>query len=353
MKYFEFDDIDKTVDSLAKVLIAKTKAQTVKLDEFKSIRRRHDINFFEYQSKALQSVLSMADRVARFDTSVLITGESGVGKEVLAHYIHRNSRRVKGNFVTVNCSALPETLLESELFGHRAGSFTGATRDRAGLFEEAVDGTVFLDEIGDITQTTQLKLLGVLQEKEISRIGENIPRKVDVRIIAATNKNLDIEVDKGNFREDLLYRLRVVEIEIPPLRERKEDILPLARFFVDKLQKRLEFDKLKLDAKIIDYFHAYSWPGNIREMENSIERAAIFSEDGLIRPANLPPRIMQAGAAAEPVKDLTSRSLADMEKEHIIKILKATSWNRTRSAQILGVSPSTLWRKMKEYGISE
>ena len=229
------------------------------------------------RSKAFQNVLDMADRVARFDSSVLIRGETGVGKEVVARYIHAASNRSKSLMLSINCGALPETLLESELFGHKAGSFTGAIRDRVGLFEQAARGTILLDEIGDISPATQVKLLRVLQEREILRIGENIPRKVDIRIIAATNRNLDQAVSDGRFRVDLLYRLRVIEIEVPPLRERPEDILPLTRYFAEKLSKRLNLAHLRFDTACFDFFQSYAWPGNVRELQNAIERAAVLS----------------------------------------------------------------------------
>ena len=200
--------------------------------------------------------------MARFDTAVLITGETGTGKEVLARAIHRMSKRASGPFVAVNCGALPETLLESELFGHRAGSFTGAVEDRIGLFETAAKGTVLLDEIGDTSAATQTKLLRVLEELEIVRVGESVPRKIDVRVLAATNRDLDADVREGRFREDLLYRLRVVEIDVPPLRERPEDILSLTRHFVEHASKRLELPELRLDAVCADYLLEYRWPGN-------------------------------------------------------------------------------------------
>ncbi len=349
IKYFKAEDIQGTVDRLASKIMEKDEESEKRRDQFDPTGRSLGSFFMEYRSKALQLVMQMADRVARFDSSVLITGESGVGKEVLARYIHKQSSRSGGQFVTINCGALPESLLESELFGHKAGSFTGAIRDRTGLFEEATRGTIFLDEIGDISQQLQLKLLRVLQEKEILRIGENIPRKVDVRIIAASNKDLDQAVQDGTFRDDLLYRLKVIEVNIPPLRERKEDILPLARHITNRLGKRLGIARLKLDAKCIDYFQSYPWPGNVRELENAIERGAVFSDDGVVRPEHLPGRLIRHKEALESGNDSPDKSLTDVERGHIITVLKATSWNRTHAARILGISPSTLWRKMKEY----
>ena len=219
------------------------------------------VGFVEVHSASFRRVVELAARVAPYDTSVLITGESGTGKEVLARYIHANSHRAKGPFVGVNCAALPETLLESELFGHKAGAFTGAIKDRVGLFEEAQKGTIFLDEIGDISPAMQMKLLRVLQEREIRRVGESATRKVDVRVIAATNQNLAEAIREGRFREDLYYRLRVIEIEVPPLRARKEDILHLARHFSRQFARKLKIPNLRLDSTCVDYLQAYSLAG--------------------------------------------------------------------------------------------
>ncbi len=352
-EFFEAEDIIGTVERLAAELAERNRELDRRQSEFETMSRSMGPYFMKYRSRALQNVLQMADRVARFNTSVLVTGESGVGKEILARYIHERSPRAGERFVTVNCSALPETLLESELFGHHSGAFTGATRDRAGLFEEAINGTVFLDEIGDITPATQLKLLRVLQDKEIVRIGENEPRPVDVRIIAATNKDLMQAIADGSFRDDLLYRLRVVEIEIPPLRKRPEDIIPLARHIVKNLGQRLEMPNLRLDAQCIDYLQAYDWPGNVRELENALERAAVFSEEGIIKPGNLPPRIMSVDRPHFDNRDIVTLSLDAVEREHILRVLKAVSWNKSRAADVLGVSPSTLWRKVKQYGLEQ
>ncbi|MFH1743007.1 MAG: sigma 54-interacting transcriptional regulator, partial [bacterium] len=243
--------------------------------------------------------------------------------------------------------ALPETLLESELFGHKAGSFTGAIRDRIGLFEEANKGTIFLDEIGDISQTMQVKLLRVLQEKEILRVGESRTRKIDVRVIAATNQKLAQLMHEGKFREDLYYRLGVIEIEIPPLRDRKEDILPLARYFVTQLTKKLNIPQLRLDATCVDYLHRYHWPGNVRELENAIERAAVLGKDQLILPEYLPPAIIHAGRSPIRDADPLTYTLAQLEHDHIQTVLELTAGNRTRAAEVLAISPATLWRKLK------
>jgi len=298
-------------------------------------------------SKAFQDVISIAKQVAKFDSSVLITGETGVGKELVARFIHQNSPRSLRSMLAINCGALPETLLESELFGHKAGTFTGAFRDRIGLFEQAARGTILLDEIGDISLATQVKLLRVIQEREILRIGENLPRKVDVRILASTNRNLDEAVADSRFREDLLYRLRVIEIIVPPLRERPEDILPLTKYFVERLSRGLDLPDLEIDKECLDFFQSYSWPGNVRELRNAIERAAILSDDGLIKVQFLPPQIVSSDTTIRQKEAIPLRSLAEIELDHIERVLKFTGGNRTHAAKILGIGLSTLWRKLK------
>jgi transcriptional regulator with PAS, ATPase and Fis domain len=240
--------------------------------------------------------------------------------------------------------------LESELFGHTRGAFTGAVQERTGLFEEARKGAIFLDEIGDISPAMQIKLLRVLQEREILRLGENKPRKIDVRIIAATNKNLQKEIADNKFREDLYYRLAVVEIFIPPLRERKEDILPLARYFTKNLGRKLKIPHLRLDASSLDILQEYSWPGNIRQLENALERASIVCRNGVILPENLPANISRHAESTRGFYSL-DLSLEQVEKQHIKNILSHTQGNRTKASMILGISSATLWRKMKDIDI--
>jgi transcriptional regulator with PAS, ATPase and Fis domain len=301
----------------------------------------------EVHSPVYRQLLELATRVAHYDSSVIITGESGSGKEVLARHIHQASPRAKGPFLAVNCGALPETLLESELFGHKAGAFTGAAGDRLGLFEEAGGGTVFLDEVGDVSSAMQSKLLRVLQEREIVRIGENRPRKVDIRVIAATNKDIKQAIQNGRFREDLYYRLGVIELEVPPLRKRPEDIISLARHLVEKTAVRLGMTRLRLDATTLDCLSAYVWPGNVRELENAIERAAVLCKDGVIHLEDLPAGIVRASYSplGEPLG--SGRSLQEVEHRHIQAVLESVDGNRSKAAQVLGISPATLWRRLK------
>jgi two-component system response regulator HydG len=347
LPYFRADDIQGKVQQLTRELREKTRELARERKKLSLLERSNRPFLVEVRSESFSRVLDLANRIAPFDSSVLITGQTGVGKEVLARYIHEHSARSKGPFVGVNCGALPETLLESELFGHKAGAFTGAIHDRVGLFEQAQRGTVFLDEIGDISPAVQLKILRVLQEREIMRVGESKARKIDVRIIAATNRNLAQTVREGTFREDLYYRLGVIEIPVPPLRDRREDILPLARHFVDQLSKKLKLPQLRLHATCLDYLQAYDWPGNVRELENAIERAAVFCKDGLILPEDLPGHILHAQSKRAGGDPLT-RTLAQVEDEHIHAVLELTGGNRSRAAKILGISPATLWRKLKE-----
>jgi DNA-binding NtrC family response regulator/predicted hydrocarbon binding protein len=338
---FRPDDIREKIEQLSAELASRERELSAERQRLKALEPPERAGLAPTRSKAFQGVLDLATRVAPFDTPVLITGESGVGKEVVARLIHACSRHARGPFVAVNCSALPETLLESELFGHRAGAFTGAVRDRAGLFEEAQGGTIFLDEIGDVAAAVQAKLLRVLQEKMVRRVGENRLKPVDARVVAATNKDLEAAVAAGQFREDLLYRVRVVEIRVPPLRERREDILPLARHFGERLRARLDLPRFVLDSTCLDALQAYGWPGNVRELENALERAAILSEDGRITPEHLP-----APIGGRRPRLGGRRSLAEAEREHIDIVLKECGGNKSQAARVLGLSPTTLWRKL-------
>ncbi|MBN2576279.1 MAG: sigma 54-interacting transcriptional regulator [Deltaproteobacteria bacterium] len=341
LAYFSADDIKGKIRSLTEQLRQANRALEVSAKRLSRLERPPLV---EARSSAFARVLELCTRIAPFDSSVLITGESGVGKEVVARLIHDRSSRSKGPFLAINCGALPETLLDSELFGHRAGAFTGAVADHAGLFESAAGGTLFLDEIGEISHATQVKLLRVLQEREIRRVGENRTRPINVRVLAATNRDLAARMASGAFREDLYYRLRVVEVAIPPLRERREDILPLARFFVDRLSSKLKLPGLRLSADSIRYLIAYPWPGNVRELENAIEHAAVLSRDGRLTPELLPPGIVHPTAA----RAARGQRLDAVQLDHIREVLRQSSGNRRRAAATLGISTTTLWRKLKQ-----
>jgi two-component system, NtrC family, response regulator HydG len=349
LKFFQPEDIQGRIRQLAAELRQKDAELVAHRDRLQRLERRAAPGFAEVRSRAYQQVLDLCGRVAPFDTPVLIVGESGVGKEVLARHVHERSPRAAGPFLAVNCGALPETLLEAELFGHTAGAFTGAVRDRLGLFAEARGGTVLLDEIGEMPPSLQVKLLRVLQEKEVLRLGESVPRPIDVRLIATTNRDLERAVADGRFREDLYYRLSVIEIRVPPLRERPEDILPLARLFVRALARRLKLPDLRLDAACLDRLQRYPWPGNVRELQNALERAAVLSSGGLITAAGLPQVVLaaRAPATAAGAAARVERPLAAVERDHIEAVLRATDGHKSRAAKILGISTSTLWRKLK------
>jgi transcriptional regulator with PAS, ATPase and Fis domain len=344
--YFEPEDIQGKVTQLTRDLKKKSRELAKHRRQLKKIEETTRPSMVEVRSKSYRSVLDLAGRVAPYDSSVLITGESGVGKEVLARHIHNLSHRSKGPFVAVNCGALPETLLESELFGHKAGSFTGAVKDRTGLFEQAAKGTILLDEIGDVSPAMQIKLLRVLQEREIMRVGESKTRKIDVRVIAATNQDLPEAVKSGRFREDLYYRLRVIEIEIPPLRERTEDIIPLVRFFVQRLAEKTGQPDLHMDATCLDHLQRYPWPGNVRELENAIERAAVLCRNKIIFPEDLPDAVIES-TVRRVTSDPLKKTLAEFEMDHIREVLRIVDGNKSRAALVLGISPATLWRKLK------
>jgi len=299
------------------------------------------------KSEPMKRVIDLARRIAKVDATVLVAGESGAGKERIARLIHDESMRAAKPFLAVNCGALSETLLESELFGHVRGAFTGATSDRPGLFESAHGGTLFLDEIGEVSPAMQVKLLRVLQEREVTRVGESRARKVDVRVVAATNRDLNSEVSEGRFRKDLLYRLRVVEIKVPPLRERRDDILPLARVLLADAAERMKRPIAGLTPKAADQLLRYDWPGNVRELQNALERAVALAEKPRIDVGDLPEEVRAALPSATPIGRV--RSLDAMEREYILAVLAANDGNQTRTAKQLAIGESTLYRKLKSY----
>jgi transcriptional regulator with PAS, ATPase and Fis domain len=308
---------------------------------------RPAVSGFILESPAMHRVIDVARRVAQVDSTVLLTGESGVGKERIARFIHDESSRAGGPFVAINCGAVPENLLESELFGHVRGSFTGATQDRIGLFEAANSGTLLLDEIGEIPPPMQVKLLRALQERQIRRVGENRNRAVSARVIAATNRDLVKEIRAARFREDLYYRLRVVEIEIPPLRERREDILPLARAFVADAARRTGRKVSGFTPAAAHQLLRYGWPGNVRELENAIERAVVLTSRSRIEIEDLPGEV--GLTVPDAVVATEVRPLADVERDYIKSVLRAVGGNRSQAAQKLGIGEATLYRKIRQF----
>jgi two-component system response regulator HydG len=283
---------------------------------------------------------------------VLIQGESGTGKEVVARYIHELSGRADAPFLSINCGALPESLLESELFGHVKGSFTGAVKDKAGLFAAAAGGTFFLDEIGETTPSTQVKLLRALQEREIIPVGATEAIETDARVLAATNRELEEEMKRGGFRSDLFYRLNVFALHLPPLRHRKEDIPLLATAFLERTAKSRGEPVKRLSEEALEIMREYSWPGNVRELENSLERAAILTTADVIEPPALPERITQR--KAEPLvsdRGPANPTLDVIERAYIMWVLQSEGGNKSRAAEVLGIDPSTLYRKLSRFGV--
>ncbi len=305
-------------------------------------------------SPAIKSVIDVIKQVASQEINVLITGDSGTGKELIAKAIHNNSPRREGKFVAINCSAMPELLLESELFGHVKGAFTSATANKKGLFEEAGGGTIFLDEVGDTSASLQAKLLRVLQEEEIRPVGSNETFKTNVRVIAATNKNLEQMVARGKFREDLYYRLNVISLHLPSLAERREDIVPLAQHFLAKYCEHFNKAMKRFSQAAGDKLMGHEWPGNVRELENTIKRAVALSVSEIIDVENLflmKPMPKREERGDRPGMPGDTTSLEDMQKEHIVRSLRENRWNYSVTAGKLGIGRTTLWRKVKKFNI--
>jgi DNA-binding NtrC family response regulator len=302
------------------------------------------------KSRRFLEVLKLAEHVAPTDSTVLITGESGTGKEVVARYVHNLSSRSEGPFMSINCGALPENLLESELFGHVKGSFTGAVRDKQGLFAAARGGSFFLDEVGEMPPSLQVKLLRVLQEREVIPVGATETIPVDVRIIAATNRDLEEEIRRGRFRPDLFYRLNVIELELPALRDRRDDVVLLVEGILQRLADERGQAPRALSSDALDAVMVYDWPGNVRELENALEHAVVMTRGDLIEPSALPDRITRP--RKEPF--VTERTYANpnldvVERAYIMYVLQAEGGNKTRAAEVLGIDPSTLYRKLSRY----
>ncbi len=303
-------------------------------------------------SKSWLEVLRLVETVAPTDSTVLIQGESGTGKEVIARYIHELSARTEGPFLSINCGALPESLLESELFGHVKGSFTGAIRDKVGLFGAATKGTFFLDEIGETTPATQVKLLRALQHREVIPVGSTDAVPVDTRVVAATNRDLDEEIRSGNFRSDLYYRLNVISLHLPPLRQRRDDIPVLAEHFLQRIAASRNEPPKHITQEAADALLEYAWPGNVRELENALERSVILTPDDRITPSTLPERVTQR--RAEPLvstRTPPNPTLEAVERAYIMWVLQSESGNKSRAAEVLGIDPSTLYRKLSRYGV--
>lgn len=355
MKLGAFDYITKPF-ALDEFLLLIDRAIEVRRLKDENIRLRKDINRFYCfpniigESAAMKKVFSLIEKVALSDSTVLLLGESGTGKELIATTIHYQSKRKDKPIIKVNCGALPESLIESELFGHEKGAFTGAVKRRPGRFELADGGTIFLDEIADVPLAVQVKLLRVIQERTFERVGGTDTLKADVRIIAATNRSLDEEVKKGRFREDLYYRLHVIPLTLPPLRERREDIPPLVDFFLCKCRDKL-LRNIRLSEDAMSALCLYDYPGNIRELENILERCVTLSESDLIGKEDLPSSLFSKTERAGQMS--LSEALAETERDYIKRVLRSTKGNKTLAAKTLGLSRKTLWEKLKVHGVEE
>jgi len=318
----------------------------------KKIDQNFNLNYIIGESDAMKRVYKMIDRVSDAKTNVLITGKSGTGKELVARAIHANSSRKKGPFIAINCGAIPENLVESELFGHKKGSFTGATENKDGVFVAASGGSLFLDEIGELPLNVQVNLLRVLQEREVKPIGSNQVKKFDTRVICATNRNLKKEVEEGNFRDDLYYRLNIIEIKVPGLSERRDDIPLLVEHFVNKYRKELNRPVKGVDSDAMQALMSHEWKGEVRELENIIERAILLTDNEFIQIADLPESVIPSSKEGfkcdtESLQD----ALNAFEKQHIKNVLKKTGGNRSEASKLLQIDPSTLYRKMEKLGL--
>jgi two-component system NtrC family response regulator len=359
MKMGAFDYLTKPLDrDRLKATIRKALEMAALASENRQLRQvvaeRLSFPSMIAGSRAMRAVTETAARLADTDTTVLLEGESGTGKELLAKAIHFHSARARGPFVTINCGAIPEALLESELFGHRRGAFTGAIGDKRGKFEAADRGTIFLDEIGELPLPLQVKLLRVLQEREIDKIGDTRPIKIDVRVIAATNRDLDKMVADGMFRDDLYFRLAVVPLRLPALRERTDDVPSLVEHFIEKHRARLKKPRPGVDAATYEAFNRYAWPGNIRELENVIERALVLDLDGRIGVDDLPPRLPtpreRIGTMRMELPD-DGISLEEVERDLLVAALDKHDWNQTRAAAYLRITRSTLIYRIQKFGL--
>lgn len=340
------DDDNKIIPVVAKAF--EKIALKNKIDQLeKRIGEKYSFDSISGNSQKIKEVRDLAKRVAGTDVPVLISGETGTGKEILAQAIHNGSNRCHATMVTINCSAIPKDLIESELFGYKAGAFTGALKNKKGLFEEAHTGTLFLDEIGELEPSAQSKLLRVIESNSFLKTGDTVETKVDVRIIAATNRNLEMEISKGNFRSDLFYRLSVFNIHLPPLRARSEDIAQITMEMVNSLKIKMKYADVPVGQDFMDHLQKYDFPGNIRELRNILERGLILSQEGRLTKKQLPSELQNHFHPEEGVI-----TLEDIEKEHILKTLHSCGFNKTKTASILGIGVATLYRKLEHYGIT-
>lgn len=361
IKLGAFDYLTKPLDSKRVALTVKQALERRDLrSEVSTLRRQMGEKYGRvniiYASLKMKRILELVDLVSRTDSTVLIEGESGTGKELIARAIHFDGPRANKPFIAVNCGSLPEPLLESELFGHVKGAFTGALRDKKGLFEEAEGGTLLLDEIGDLPLSTQVKLLRVLQDGEVRRVGSNSTQRVHVRTIASTNRSLKSLIEKGNFREDLYYRLNVIPIIVPPLRERREDIVPLVNHFVKEFGRKLRKDIKGFSPAALKMLLDSKWPGNVRELENLVERTVALSSSELVTPSELDTslhleNIISQRESAKLEEITLGSTYRILEREQILRSLEKHRWNRLKVARELDISRTSLWRKMKKFGL--
>lgn len=344
-KPFPLDELILTVKKAMENRMLKQEVNRLK----REVAFRYQFHNIIGRSNSMQRIYDLIERISDSSSNVLITGESGTGKELVAKAIHYSSKRKEGHFVAINCAAIPETLLESELFGYRKGAFTDAKTDKKGLIFIAHEGTLFLDEITEMPYSLQAKLLRVIEEKKVRPLGDTQSYPLDLRVIATSNRDIKTLIQKGQFREDLYYRLKVVDIEMPPLRERKEDILLLAENFLKRFSKEMGKEVISLSEEVKKIMLNYSWPGNVRELENIIERAIILSKGKIIQPEDLPSSMRQPTEEEAIEKALQQGlSLDQLEKEYIKKVLRQVGGNKSRAAEILGLDRKTLYRKLKE-----
>lgn len=358
MKLGVYDFVTKPINMDELMLIIERALEKMELaDSVRALRTqmKEKYTFFDIigSTPSMLAVFALMEKVCQFDSAVLITGESGTGKELVAQAIHANGLRSDRVFIPVNCASLPENIQESELFGHAKGAFTDAISNKKGLFEEAHGGTIFLDEIGDAALSTQAKLLRFLENGEIRRVGENASVRVDVRLIAATNKDLAQAVEEQTFREDLYYRINVIRIPLPPLRERKDDIPLLAHHFIKKYARRKRENVRHISREVFPLLMRYDWPGNVRELENAIQRAVALTQDDTILPSALPDSIRLYDDKTPSQAVGNHLSLYELEKTYILQMMEKHSWNRAEAAAALGIGRATIYRKLKEYGFVE